>query len=167
MWSRDQFLQTIAVTKLNYDQCSSIITWWSLFLLLFFLLQNNQLCAEVWFSTQDFSNSLTFPDNWWIIYIPWLSSDWKMFSDFPWLFQFSLTWTNPVVVSLIVRVALLERCWFHFLSIHSPFHGSEEKKINIIMINLLFPGTPLGRTAQAFRWLFSTYGPRGQYIHLP
>ena len=35
-----------------------------------------------------------FPDNWWIIYIPWLSSGWKMFSDFSRLFQFSLTWTN-------------------------------------------------------------------------
>ena len=32
------------------------------------------------------NKSLTFPDNWRIIYIPWLSSDWKTLSDFPWLF---------------------------------------------------------------------------------
>ena len=31
--------------------------------------------------------------NW--IYIPWLFSDWKTFSEFPQLFQFSLIRTNP------------------------------------------------------------------------
>ena len=31
-------------------------------------------------------------------YIPWLSCDWKAFSDFPRVFQVSLTWTNHGVV---------------------------------------------------------------------
>ena len=50
---------------------------------------------EFWSFTDEFSNSLTFPDNWFIIYTPWLSSDWKTYSDSPGLFQFSLTWMNP------------------------------------------------------------------------
>ena len=79
------------VTRLNYDQRSSII----ISVAFFSASKNSRLSAEFWFSTHEFLNSLTFPDNWWIFYIPWLFSDLKTFSDFPWLFQFSLTWTNP------------------------------------------------------------------------
>ena len=81
----NQLFQTIAETRLNYDQCSCIIIPWSLFLLLFCPLQRIIDCVL---------NFDFLPKT---VQIPWRCSDWKTFSEFPWLFQFSLTWMNPEV----------------------------------------------------------------------
>ena len=92
-----QLFQTIAVTKTELQ--SMLFNHHPIIIIaigVFSGSKNNRLCAEFLFSTQECSKSLTFPDNWWIIY-PRLSSDWNTFSDFPWLFQFSLTWTNTAI----------------------------------------------------------------------
>ena len=57
--------ETIVVTRLNYDH--PMISISAAFLS---ASKNNQLRAEFSFFTYKFSNSLTFPDDWRIIYIP-------------------------------------------------------------------------------------------------
>ena len=63
---------------MNYDQCSSMI----IISVGFFLLQRI-IDSDCVLNFDFLPKKFRIPDNWWIICIPRLFSDWKMFSDFP------------------------------------------------------------------------------------
>ena len=122
MWSQDQFCGRYPAIL---DNCSNQTESWSMllnhhpddyhFCCFFSASKNNRLCTEFWFSTEELSNSQTFPDNWWITNIPRLSRDWKVCSDFSRLAQFPLTWRNPDCNAYTTSTALHGQWHWHSL----------------------------------------------------